>query len=148
MKTKFVLFDVCFACNHDNFIEIRFTFFVNLNFECFTSKLNYLHECLKIETFMRRNEIKIINEKKLLQIIDFAFTFSKLKQFDIQYNDLIHNHLFTNVEFDEFKKQHDLKIDKNNYILMNSRALFYSTIFVRNNQSTNTNVFNIKYSKQ
>ena len=35
-KQTFFWFDVCFACDHVDYIEIRFAFSVDLNSECFT----------------------------------------------------------------------------------------------------------------
>ena len=102
------------------------------------SEVGYLHEHPDIEALMRRKGIKAYNEEELLQIIDMALSPPGPEQPDSQYDELLHSHLLTGVEFSGVKEQRDLGFDGDNHVLMDPRASLYSAAFARSNQAADT----------
>ena len=99
------------------------------------SEVGYLHEHPDIEALMQRKGIKAHNEEELLQIIDLALTPPSLEQSNPQYDDLLHSHLLTGVEFSGLKEQRNLGFEGNNHVLMDPRASLYSAAFARSHQA-------------
>ena len=87
---------------------------------------------------MRRKEINAINEKNSLKIIDLALTPPSAEQPDARYDEILHSHLLTGVEFSELKEQRDFGFNVDNHVLMNPRASFYSAAFARGSQAADT----------